>query len=174
MSLPRSWWDAPNERPTLPSKRRFSIASTPNRQVSLERLVLKLLVAMGYGDRIDGAAEHRGRSGDEGIDGIVRQDPLGLDVVYVQAKRHAPGTAVGRPEIQAFVGALHGAQANRGVFITTSRFSANAGEYAERVGVRVILIDGPRLAELMLRYGIGVEPDIVATLYRVDEDFFES
>lgn len=139
----------------------------------LERLVLRLLVAMGYGDRIDGAAEHRGRSGDEGIDGVIRQDPLGLDVVYVQAKRHAPDTTVGRPETQAFVGALHGAQASRGVLITTSRFSPSAREYADKVGVRVILIDGLHLAELMLRYRIGVEPDHVATLYRVDEDFFE-
>lgn len=140
----------------------------------LERLVLKMLVAMGYGERIDGAAEHVGRTGDEGIDGVVRQDPLGIDVVYLQAKRYAPDSAVGRPDIQAFVGALHGAQANRGIFITTSRFSSGAIEYAERVGVRIILIDGTRLTELMLRYGIGVEPDLVATLYRVDEDFFES
>lgn len=140
----------------------------------LERLVLKLLVAMGYGERIDGAAEHQGRSGDEGIDGVVRQDPLGLDVVYIQAKRYAPDRTVRRPDIQAFVGALSGAHASRGVFITTSRFSSEAREYAERVGVRVILIDGPRLSELMLRYRIGVEPDHVATLYRVDEDFFES
>jgi restriction system protein len=140
----------------------------------LERLVLKLLVAMGYGERVDDAADHRGRSGDEGIDGVIRQDPLGIDVVYLQAKRYAPDVTVGRPDIQAFVGALHGAQASRGIFITTSRFSSGAIEYAERVGVRIILIDGQRLAELMLRYGIGVEPDLVATLYRVDEDFFES
>jgi restriction system protein len=139
----------------------------------LERLVLKLLVAMGYGERIDGAAHHRGRTGDEGIDGVVRQDPLGIDVVYMQAKRYAPDATVSRPDIQAFVGALHGAQADRGIFITTSRFSPGAREYAERVGARIILIDGARLAELMLQYGVGVEPDIVATLYRVDEDFFE-
>lgn len=129
---------------------------------------------MGYGDRIDGADEHRGRPGDEGIDGVIRQDPLGIDLVYMQAKRYAPDVTVGRPDIQAFVGALHGAQASRGIFITTSRFSSGAIDYAERVGVRIILIDGQRLAELMLRYGIGVEPDLVATLYRVDEDFFES
>jgi restriction system protein len=140
----------------------------------LERLVLKLLVAMGYGERIDGADEHRGRPGDEGIDGVVRQDPLGIDVVYMQAKRYAPDSTVGRPDIQAFVGALHGAQANRGIFITTSRFSSGAVEYADRVGVRIILIDGTHLTQLMLRYGIGVEPDLVATLYRVDEDFFDT
>jgi restriction system protein len=91
----------------------------------------------------------------------------------MQAKRYAPDATVGRPDIQAFVGALHGAQASRGIFITTSRFSSGAIEYADRVGVRIILIDGPRLGELMLRYGIGVEPDLVATLYRVDEDFFD-
>jgi restriction system protein len=140
----------------------------------LERLVLKLLVAMGYGDRIDGAADHQGRAGDEGIDGVIRQDPLGLDVVYLQAKRYAPHSGVGRPDIQSFVGALHGVQADRGVFITTSRFSSGALEYAERIKARVILIDGQRLTELMLRYRIGVEPDQIATLYRIDEDFFES
>lgn len=139
----------------------------------LERLVLKLLVAIGYGERIDGAADHVGRPGDEGIDGVVRQDPLGIDLAYLQAKRCEPDSAVGRPDIRAFVGALHDAQANRGIFITTSRFSPAAREYAERVGVRIILIDGARLTELMLRYGIGVEADLVATLYRVDEDFFE-
>jgi restriction system protein len=140
----------------------------------LEHLVLKLLVAMGYGDRIDGGTDHRGRSGDEGIDGVIRQDPLGIDVVYLQAKRYEPRSTVQRPAIQAFVGALQGAQANRGIFITTSKFSSGAIEYAERVGVRIILIDGQRLSELMLRYRIGVEPDLEATLYRVDEDFFES
>jgi restriction system protein len=139
----------------------------------LERLVLKLLNAMGYGDRVGGAS-HRGRTGDEGIDGMIRQDPLGLDVVYLQAKRYALDATVGRPEIQAFVGALHGVQASRGVFITTSRFSSGAIEYAERVNARVILIDGPRLAGLMLRHRVGVEADYVATLYRVDEDFFEA
>jgi restriction system protein len=140
----------------------------------LERLVLRLLVAMGYGDRVDDASDHRGRSGDEGVDGVIRQDPLGLDVVYLQAKRYALDTTVGRPEIQAFVGALQGVQASRGVFITTGRFSAGAVEYAERVNARVILIDGPRLVELMLRYRLGVEADYVATLYRVDEDFFDA
>lgn len=139
----------------------------------LERLVLKLLVAMGYGDRVEGGVEHRGRSGDEGIDGVIRQDPLGLELVYLQAKRYAPNITVGRPDMQAFVGALHGAQASRGIFITTSRFSSTAIEYAERVGLRIIPIDGPRLAALMRRHGVGVQPDVVATLYRVDEDFFE-
>lgn len=105
---------------------------------------------------------------------MIRQDPLGLDVVYLQAKRFAPHSSVGRPDIQSFVGALHGVQADRGVFITTSRFSSGAVEYAKRINARVILIDGPGLTELMLRYRIGVEPDQITTLYRVDEDFFES
>jgi restriction system protein len=136
--------------------------------------VLRLLVAMGYGDRVDDASDHRGRSGDEGVDGVIRQDPLGLDIVYLQAKRYALDTTVGRPEIQGVRRGIAGVQASRGVFITTGRFSAGAVEYAERVNARVILIDGPRLAELMLRYRLGVEADYVATLYRVDEDFFDA
>ena len=140
----------------------------------LERLVLKLLLAMGYGDRIEDASEHTGKSGDEGIDGVIRQDPLGLDLVYLQAKRYAPGVSVGRPEVQAFVGALHGAQASRGVFITTSSFTSGAKEYAEHVAARVILVDGNQLASLMIRFGIGVQPEYVATLHRIDEDFFDT
>ncbi len=97
--------------------------------VFLEHLVLRLLTAMGYGGRA-GAAEHLGRSGDQGLDGVIRQDVLGLDRVYVQAKRYARENSVGRPEIQAFVGALHGAQADRGVFIATCRFTAEARDYA--------------------------------------------
>jgi restriction system protein len=140
----------------------------------LERLVLKLLLAMGYGDRVDGTSEHTGKSGDEGIDGVIRQDPLGLDLVYLQAKRYGPRVTVGRPEVQAFVGALHGAQASRGVFITTSSFTSGAKEYADHVNARVILIDGHHLASLMIRFGIGVQAEYVATLHRIDEDFFDT
>ena len=115
----------------------------------LERVVLDLLVAMGYtGAR--GSIRHLGRSGDEGVDGVLRQDALGLDLIYVQAKRYASGRTVGRPELQAFAGALQGAQASRGVFITTSHFSRDAIEFADRVPQRIILIDGPRLARLMV------------------------
>lgn len=138
----------------------------------LERLVLTLLTAMGYGGRA-GAAEHWGRSGDGGIDGVVRQDVLGLDRVYVQAKRYSADHSVGRPDIQAFVGALHGVQADRGVFITTSRFSAEAGSYVERIPNRIVLIDGRRLAELMILHNVGVQDESTFVLKRVDEDFFE-
>jgi hypothetical protein len=107
----------------------------------LEHLVLSVLTAMGYGGAA-GSAEHLGKAGDEGLDGVIRQDPLGLDRIYVQAKRYGADRSVGRPEIQEFVGALHGAQADRGIFITTSRFTAEAVTYADRVAARVVLIDG--------------------------------
>ncbi len=141
--------------------------------VFLEQLVLRLLTAMGYGGRA-GAAQHLGRGGDQGLDGVIRQDALGLDRVYVQAKRYSAEHSVGRPDIQAFVGALHGAQADRGVFITTSRFTAEAGEYAERVPARLVLIDGVRLTELMVLHNVGVQDEETFTIKRVDEDFFES
>ena len=138
----------------------------------LERLVLSVLTAMGYGGAA-GAAEHLGRAGDEGLDGVIRQDPLGLDRIYVQAKRYGASNAVGRPEIQEFVGALHGAQADRGIFITTSRFTLEAVTYADRVAARVILIDGLALAGLMVRYNIGVQDQQTYVIKRVDEDFFD-
>lgn len=115
--------------------------------------------------------EHIGGPGDGGLDGLVRLDPLGLDVVYVQAKRYTD-RSVGRPDIQAFVGALHGAQASRGIFITTSRFSADARDYADRVNARLILIDGPELAALMVEHGYGVVTEETYTLKQIDENFF--
>ncbi|GAA1748307.1 restriction endonuclease [Luedemannella helvata] len=136
----------------------------------LERLVLRLLVAMGYGG-LERVTEHLGGPGDAGLDGLVRLDLLGLDVVYVQAKRYTDRT-VGRPDIQAFVGALSGAQASRGIFIATSRFSADARDYAERVNARLILIDGPELATLMIKHGCGVVTEETYTLKQIDENFF--
>jgi restriction system protein len=138
----------------------------------LENLVLKVLTAMGYGGAA-GSAERLGRSGDEGLDGVIKQDPLGLDRIYVQAKRYAADRSVGRPDIQGFVGALHGAQADRGVFITTSRFSPDAYSYAEKVAARVILIDGATLASLLVEHNIGAQDSETFVLKRVDEDFFE-
>jgi restriction system protein len=138
----------------------------------LENLVLKVLTAMGYGG-VAGSAERLGRSGDEGLDGVIKQDPLGLDRVYVQAKRYAADRTVGRPDIQGFVGALHGAQADRGVFITTSRVSPDAYSYADKVAARVILIDGPTLASLLAEHNIGAQDSETFVLKRVDEDFFE-
>lgn len=138
----------------------------------LERLVLRLLTAMGYGGR-ENAAEHLGRAHDGGIDGVIRQDALGLDLVYVQAKRYALDKSVGRPDMQAFVGALHGVGADRGVFITTGRFSAEARDYVTRIPSRIVLIDGPRLARLMIEYNVGAQDEQAFVLKRIDEDFFE-
>jgi restriction system protein len=138
----------------------------------LESLVLELLTAMGYGGR-EGAAQHLGGSGDEGLDGVIRQDALGLERVYVQAKRYAAENAVSRPAIQGFVGALHGAQADRGIFITTSRFTPEAQSYAEKVNARLILIDGERLGDLMVSYNVGVQEDETFVLKEIDEDYFE-
>ncbi|MDG3009195.1 restriction endonuclease [Rhodococcus sp. D2-41] len=138
----------------------------------LEQSVLDVLVAMGYGGA-EGRATRIGGTGDGGVDGVIDQDPLGLDRIYVQAKRYAADNTVGRPEIQAFVGALHGVGAARGVFITTSVFTSGAREYAQNIGTRIILIDGRRLAALMIRYGVAVQTRQTFTVVEVDEDYFE-
>lgn len=137
-----------------------------------EQAVLDLLMGMGYGGA-EGKATRTQLTADGGIDGIVDQDALGLSRIYVQAKRYALDTAVGRPDIQGFVGALHGNQANQGVFITSGRFSSGARHYADTVPTRVVLIDGQRLAALMIRYGVGVQVKRTVTIVEVDEDFFE-
>jgi restriction system protein len=138
----------------------------------LERLALRLLSALGYGGR-EALLTHTGRPGDGGLDGIIRQDALGLDLVGVQAKRYDRDAAVQRPEMQAFVGALQGAQTSRGVFVTTGRFSSGARTFAEQVGVRLVLIDGTELTRLMVRYNVGVSIRETYELKSVDEDFFE-
>ncbi|MCD2195076.1 restriction endonuclease [Actinomycetospora endophytica] len=138
-----------------------------------ETTVLALLVAMGYGGADEDRARRIGGSGDGGVDGVIDQDPLGLGRIYVQAKRYASDNVVGRPQIQGFVGALHGQQASQGVFITTSSFTKEATEYARQVNASVVLIDGARLANLMIRYGVGVQVENTYTVVGVDEDFFE-
>lgn len=140
--------------------------------VFFEQAVLDLIMAMGFGGA-DGSATRTQLSADGGIDGVIDQDALGLSRIYVQAKRYAPDNFVGRPAIQAFVGALAGNQANQGVFITTSRFSADARRYAESVPTRVVLIDGERLTRLMIRYGVGVQVRQTIQIVEIDEDFFE-
>lgn len=140
--------------------------------VFFEQAVLDLIMAMGYGGA-EGSATRTQLAGDGGIDGIVDQDALGLSRIYIQAKRYAPDNIVGRPAIQAFVGALAGNQANQGVFITTSRFSMDARTYAESVPSRVVLIDGERLTRLMIRYGVGVQVKRSIQIVEIDEDFFE-
>lgn len=135
-----------------------------------EKLVVQLLVTMGYGGNFEEAATVLGKSGDEGIDGIINEDKLGLDVIYIQAKRW--GQPVGRPEIQKFAGALLGKKAKKGVFITTSSFSSEARSYANNIESRIILIDGARLTELMIQHDIGVSTYATYDLKRVDTDFF--
>jgi restriction system protein len=127
---------------------------------------------MGYGGA-DTRATRTQLSNDGGIDGIIDQDVLGLSRVYIQAKRYALTSSVQRPDIQSFVGALQGQQANQGVFITTGRFSSGATDYAKSVPTRVVLIDGSRLAELMIRYRVGVQVKQTLQIIDVDEDFFE-
>jgi restriction system protein len=138
----------------------------------LERLALRLLKAMGYGGR-ESLLEHTGKSGDAGLDGIVRQDALGLDLVGVQAKRYDRNATVNRPEMQAFVGALQGAQTSRGVFVTTASFSSGARAFAEGVPMRLVLLDGRELTRLMVRYNVGVSVRETFDLKEVDELFFE-
>lgn len=137
-----------------------------------EHLVVDLLLRMGYGGARGGSGEAVGRSGDEGIDGVISEDRLGLDVVYLQAKRWE-GT-VGRPEVQKFVGALHGRRARKGVFITTGTFSSDAETYVQTIDPRVVLIDGDQLAELMIDFDVGVAKEREYILKRVDSDFFEA
>ncbi len=136
-----------------------------------EQLVIDLLFAMGYGGSRAEAAKVTKASNDEGIDGIISEDRLGLDMIYVQAKRWKDN--VGRKEIQAFVGALAGKQASKGVFITTSKFRDTAIEYANAVTQKVVLIDGDRLGELMIEYDIGVSRDQTFVLKKIDTDYFE-
>jgi len=142
-----------------------------NSPAFFEQLVVKLLAAMGYGSP-DTLAEVMGKSGDGGIDGIIHQDKLGLDVVYIQAKRYALTNAVNRPEMQAFVGTLAGVSAHKGLFVTTSRFSPGVSEYLKTVNARVITIDGDRLVELMVENGVGVKVRKNFELHRIDEDLF--
>ena len=138
----------------------------------LEALSLRLLQAMGYGGK-EGRFEATGGPGDAGLDGIIHQDALGLDLVGVQAKSYEPGKTITRQDVQSFVGALQGAQTQRGVFITTARFSSHAHDYARSVNVRLVLIDGQQLAHLMIRYGLGVTVRETFDLIQVSDDFFD-
>jgi restriction system protein len=135
-----------------------------------ERLVVDLLVRMGYGGTRQEAGKAVGGSGDEGIDGIINEDRLGLEVVYIQAKRWK--STVGRPEIQKFVGALHGKNARKGIFITTSDFTNGAIQYAEGLSDKVVLIDGDTLANLMIDNGVGVALEEAYEIKRIDSDYF--
>ena len=136
-----------------------------------ERIVVELLVKMGYGGSIQDAGKAIGKSGDEGIDGIIKEDKLGLDVIYIQAKRWEG--VVGRPEIQKFVGALAGQRAKKGVFITTSYFTKEALEYSSQMDTKIILIDGKMLSHYMIDYNLGVSVQNVYEIKKIDSDYFE-
>jgi restriction system protein len=135
-----------------------------------ERLVVELLVKMGYGGSLKDARKAIGRSGDDGLDGIIKEDHLGLDAIYIQAKRWE--RTVGRPEVQAFAGSLEGVRGRKGVFITTSTFSSDAREYVSRIEKKIVLVDGQQLASLMAEFGIGVAPVSTYEVKRVDGDYF--
>ena len=138
-----------------------------------EQLVIDVLIKMGYGGSRREAGAALGRSGDEGIDGIIKEDKLGLGIIYIQAKRWDK-TTVGRPEIQRFAGALLGQAAKKGIFLTTSKFTREAEDYVKGLDAKIILIDGERLAELMVEYNVGVNPVAMYEIKKIDTDYFLS
>ena len=140
--------------------------------IRFERVILNLLNAMGYGGGQLSTTALTKASADGGIDGVISEDALGLDAVYIQAKRYGPENTVGRPHIQQFIGSLTGESATKGVFVTTSDFSKEAREYIHKVQQRVVLINGQRLAQLMIRHGVGVRTRATYLVRSVDEDYF--
>lgn len=138
-----------------------------------ERLVVELLVKMGYGGSIKDAGKAIGKTGDEGIDGTIKEDKLGLDIIYIQAKRWQAGNIVGRPELHKFVGALAGQGAKKGIFITTSSFSKDALNYSPKNETKIVLIDGVQLAQLMIDHNLGVSLQRSYEIKRLDNDYFE-
>ena len=137
-----------------------------------EGLIIELMISMGYGSSHARAARQLGRSGDGGVDGVIDEDRLGLDRVYLQAKRYKADKVVGRPDVQGFVGSLVGLGASKGIFVTTSSFSKQAQEYAEGLVQRIILIDGALLTKLMVEHDVGVRTSRTISIQRMDEDFF--
>ncbi len=138
-----------------------------------EDLVIDIMVQMGYGGSRNKAGETLKRTNDEGIDGIINEDKLGLDIIYLQAKKWKSSGGIGRPEIQKFVGALHGQRAKKGVFITTSYFSKKAYDYVKTIDPKVILIDGETLASLMIEHGLGTSTIESYHIKKIDLDYFE-
>lgn len=138
-----------------------------------ESLIVELLLAMGYGGTSEDAGKALGKSGDDGVDGVIDQDPLGVDQIYVQAKRYAEGNTIGAGAIRDFFGALSLKRAQKGIFVTTSAFSSTAIQTAKDIGMRIVLIDGTQLTRLMIRYNVGCRDEEILHLKKVDEDFFE-
>lgn len=142
--------------------------------IFFEHLVVRLLTQMGYGGSLENAGTVTKASGDEGIDGIIREDKLGFNKIYIQAKRWDLTSTVGRPELQKFVGALAGQGATKGLFITTARFSREARDYADKQHTtKIVLVDGPTLARLMIEYGVGVSVEATYAIKKIDSDFFD-
>lgn len=138
-----------------------------------EKLIIDLLQAMGYGGSLEDAGNVTKRTSDEGINGIIKEDKLGLDVIYIQAKRWSPDRLVGRPEIQKFVGALAGQGAKKGIFVTTSDFTKEAKEYNPKNDTKIVLINGQMLANLMIEHNIGVFVDVKYEIKKIDNDYFD-
>ncbi len=138
-----------------------------------EELIVELLIGMGYGGTSENAGKAIGKSGDDGVDGVIDQDPLGVDQIYIQAKRYAEGNNIGAGAIRDFFGALNLKKAHKGIFFTSSAFTSSAIQTASDLGMRIVLIDGLRLAKLMIRYSIGCRDEEVLHLKKVDEEFFE-
>lgn len=138
-----------------------------------EQVVVDLLVSMGYGGSRKDAAEATRLTADDGIDGVIKEDKLGLDAIYIQAKRYAVGNGVGRPAVQAFAGSLEGNRARKGVFITTSHFTKDAHQFVERIEKKIILIDGAQLTRLMIEHNIGVSEEARYVVKKIDHDYFE-
>lgn len=147
-----------------------TIANPPD---FFERLIVNLLISMGYGGSAQDAGRALGRSGDNGVDGVIDQDALGLDRVYIQAKRYVPGNSIGSGDIRNFFGSLDRHKASKGIFVTTSTFSSSAKETAEYLSKRIVLIDGTLLAKLMIRYNVGCRVEETLYLKKIDEEFFE-
>lgn len=141
--------------------------------VFFENLIVELLLAMGYGGTSEDAGRALGKSGDDGIDGVIDQDPLGVDQIYVQAKRYSEGNNIGAGAIRDFFGALSLKKAQKGIFVTTSSFSQSAVETARALSSRIVLIDGAQLAKLLIRYNIGCRDEEILHVKKIDEDFFE-
>jgi restriction system protein len=139
---------------------------------AFEKLVVELLIKMGYGGSIKDAGKAVEKSGDEGIDEIIKDDKLGLDIIYIQSKRWTDNNAVVRPEIQKFAGVLAGQGAKKGIFITTSYFTRESLEYAPRNEIKIVLIDGEELGQLMIDYNLGVSTQKIYEIKRIDHDYF--
>jgi len=157
--------------PTLASELLDRVRISP--PAFFEKLIVSLLLAMGYGGTSKEAGRPLGQSGDDGIDGVIDKDPLGVDQVYLQAKRYAEGNNIGAGTIRDFYGALSLKRAHKGIFVTTSAFSPSAIQTARDLHSRIVLIDGIQLAQLMIRYNVGCRDEEVLYLKKIDEDFFE-